>query len=357
MFSAKYYAKKSDENSINPVEMFDRENIKQAPSWLLNCIKNSYSLPLKTIYDSTSLDETDSFNSWDFSALDENENRLLSVVLAILKPYYSYFNIEDSVFTYFVSIIMFNYPQNPYHNFNHAVDVLQCIHYLISINDRIKNTLDHLEIFALMIAAIGHDIGHPSFTNAFIKDINHPLRILFNDISVLEQYHSFLLFSILENSNLASFWNKFTAKDRCLFREIVVKCIISTDMKNHFEIIKNIEQEFSNKTFEYKPLLFGKKLSLCIMLIKLADLSNVARPFNNAKHWAIRIMDEFDHQVYLIVYIYRINWNWFITDLKLVGLLAEKCAEAYQKYKLILFWEQLIRSFLFLLINTANFNF
>jgi hypothetical protein len=82
--------------------------------------------------------------------------------------------------------------QNSYHNFHHALDVLQATyHYLCSAGmvpsvkillkgddrmwrpDKAKSKallscLSINDIFTLYIAAIGHDVGHPGFTNNFM---------------------------------------------------------------------------------------------------------------------------------------------------------------------------------------------
>ncbi len=82
--------------------------------------------------------------------------------------------------------------ENSYHNFEHALDVLQATYsYLRSANmvpsvnillhanrmwksnkefdnGSLVTTLRQEEIFILFIAAIGHDVGHPGFTNYFM---------------------------------------------------------------------------------------------------------------------------------------------------------------------------------------------
>lgn len=75
---------------------------------------------------------------------------------------------------------------NPYHNFAHAIDVLQCLYYflcrlgLLSFANKSQDTNHHhhqslpqhilrpKDIFALLIAAIGHDAAHPGVNNAFL---------------------------------------------------------------------------------------------------------------------------------------------------------------------------------------------
>ena len=81
---------------------------------------------------------------------------------------------------------------NSYHNFQHALDVLQAMQTFLCAARRVPpvsillgdgrtwrpdkgsdssgliSCLDNLDLFALYIAAIGHDVGHPGFTNVFM---------------------------------------------------------------------------------------------------------------------------------------------------------------------------------------------
>lgn len=88
--------------------------------------------------------------------------------------------------------------QNSYHNFHHALDVLQATHVFLSSAGLVPKAtilsqagdpmwrsnrpktgafvecLTNTDIFALYIAAIGHDVGHPGLTNSFMVHINLP---------------------------------------------------------------------------------------------------------------------------------------------------------------------------------------
>lgn len=54
------------------------------------------------------------------------------------------------------------------------------------------------DIFALLIAAIGHDTAHPGVNNAFLINTSAPLALLYNDNSVLESFHAMTLFQLLK---------------------------------------------------------------------------------------------------------------------------------------------------------------
>jgi len=91
--------------------------------------------------------------------------------------------------------------QNSYHNFEHALDVLQAaqsflrsagmvppLSILLEGDDRtwipdkefdsgpLITSLGLRDLFVIYIAAIGHDVGHPGFTNVFM--VTRPFFIL-----------------------------------------------------------------------------------------------------------------------------------------------------------------------------------
>jgi len=46
----------------------------------------------------------------------------------------------------------------------------------------------------MFLAALAHDVGHPSTNNAYAIRTKNPLSILYNDKSVLENHHISLFF-------------------------------------------------------------------------------------------------------------------------------------------------------------------
>lgn len=71
---------------------------------------------------------------------------------------------------------------NPYHNFRHAVDVMQSTWYFLCsmraltptiestfpVNTKQNSILRPIDILALMMASLGHDVGHPGVNNGFM---------------------------------------------------------------------------------------------------------------------------------------------------------------------------------------------
>lgn len=207
-----------------------------------------------------------------------------------------------------------------YHNFRHACDVLQAtFFFLLSVGalppypaiagiqprsqSRLPNgiapeTYDHskedlqravdpssrnplstlirpFEAMALIISAVGHDVGHPGVNNLFLVTLNAPLAQLYNDRSVLESFHCAAFSQILRR-----YWPK--AFDDVALRKLMINTILATDMSAHSDYVgdldrlnaalkenKNyVEDMADNKAAETRTLL-------CCLIIKCADISNV----------------------------------------------------------------------------------
>jgi len=60
----------------------------------------------------------------------------------------------------------------PYHNFAHGFSIAQRIYVILKQNENTPTSIFHqftdLEKFALLIAALGHDVKHPGLSNWYI---------------------------------------------------------------------------------------------------------------------------------------------------------------------------------------------
>merc|ERR1719162_162633 len=83
-----------------------------------------------------------------------------------------------------------------YHNFAHAFDTLQAT-FLLLDSWALFGVLPPQDVLALLFAALGHDIEHPGYTNAYLINTSHNLAIRYNDLSVLESHHASTACSIL----------------------------------------------------------------------------------------------------------------------------------------------------------------
>ncbi len=151
------------------------------------------------------------------------------------------------------------------------------------------------DALTLLVTAIGHDVGHPGVNNGFLTTLNAPLSQLYNDKSVLESFHCAAYSQILRRYWPAAF------EDRAM-RSLMISSILATDMGTHFDYMKRLGdlQErlaHSNSSDGWNGRqLEDNKVLACALLIKCADVSNVARHHETAVKWMHILVDEFSRQ-------------------------------------------------------------
>lgn len=258
---------------------------------------------------------------WDFSPFGLSQPELIHCVYLILNqvltlPELKHLSIEKSqLLDFIIDLANVYHDENPYHNFAHAVDVLQCLFFMLcelavlpfTNKQRKQSNMSHKkpqdvlrpkDVFALLIAAIGHDAAHPGVNNMFLINSCNPLATLYNDRSVLESLHSMTLFQLLNQHGILQRIGDTKSDDYKEFRKTVVSSILATDMSLHLDYVTKIKEQAHR--FNTKPdLLYQKDQEeternlICSALIKCADISNVARPFRWGAKWAELLVEEF----------------------------------------------------------------
>jgi hypothetical protein len=178
-----------------------------------------------------------------------------------------------------------SYTNVAFHNWQHAVDTTQFVYSCI-VRGRLKRYFRPLQIAALLLAALCHDIGHEGLSTTYHVKAESPLVCAFGVQSTLERYHAQLAAEILERSPFAdivdtpSFWRMF------------VNCIIATDMIRHFEFIEMVTPVV--KKFSYADELH--QFALAQLLIKCGNFANTVRPFDVAVQFAEALKTEYENQ-------------------------------------------------------------
>ena len=94
--------------------------------------------------------------------------------------------------------------------------------YLLLRKTNAGNLLDSFQQYALAIAALCHDVGHPGVNNQFLISSNSPLALRYNDKSVLENMHSALTFKLSTQEGSQIFKSLNPDKYKAL-RKIIIK--------------------------------------------------------------------------------------------------------------------------------------
>ncbi|CDR94469.1 3'5'-cyclic nucleotide phosphodiesterase, putative [Babesia bigemina] len=184
------------------------------------------------------------------------------------------------------------YLPNPYHNALHGA----CVAHMTAVLTKalgLKECLTPIEEFAYLIAAIGHDAGHPGKTNAFLRSTESPLALIYNDASILENYHASLVCHIIRSQE--TFFDLFSQTDWELIRKRIIQLVLATDMMSHFTHINNVRDRRVSGAFDYKNNPEDLWL-LMVLCVKTADIGHNFLPWCEHLPWTKSLFDEFHMQ-------------------------------------------------------------
>lgn len=183
----------------------------------------------------------------------------------------------------------------PYHNKIHAADVVQSVHVLLQA-PALDSVFTDAELTAVIFACAVHDVNHPGVTNQYLVNTNDALAILYNDSSVLENYHLAVAFNLLTYPGCDILVN-FTRKQRLTFRRMVIDMVLSTDMSKHMSLLADLKTMVETKKVAGSGILtldnYEDRMQILQNMVHCADLSNTAKPLDLYTRWMNRLMEEF----------------------------------------------------------------
>lgn len=207
--------------------------------------------------------------------------------------------------------------ENSYHNFEHALDVLQAAQSYLKSEGMVPSptilfeprrmwkhkkqfdsgslisSLGLRQLFILYIAAIGHDVGHPGFSNVFMvscislgrissthnltlpfqKNAQTPLSVVFNHQSALENLHCQLLLRVMRYHGFGVLLDD--PYDGFCLRRILLMSVLATDMSVHQDFMLRFNRMLDGES----TTLCARQTLICEAILKNADISNPVRPF------------------------------------------------------------------------------
>ncbi|XP_059809126.1 high affinity cAMP-specific and IBMX-insensitive 3',5'-cyclic phosphodiesterase 8A isoform X2 [Hypanus sabinus] len=221
-----------------------------------------------------------------------------------------YLNCSELTFRSWLQVIEANYhSSNSYHNSTHAADVLHATAYFLD-KERIKQSLDHTDEVAALIAAIIHDVDHPGRTNSFLCNAGSELALLYNDTTVLESHHAALAFQLTTNNDKCNIFKNMERNEYRILRQGIIDMVFATEMTKHFEHVNKFVNSINKPLagLEENGIGSGRSIEdsssfnlsstdnrtlIKRMLIKCADISNPCRPLQFYIEWAARISEEY----------------------------------------------------------------
>ena len=259
--------------------------------WIGEFECDSYTVPMKLQVPEAKKNELVSLN---FFAVDWNGIGLFKICFFVFNSFglLERFKITNELFFTFLYRLRSSYNEPPYHNWIHAIDVLQYVSYQVRATNA-DHILTQLELLAVCVAAICHDVGHEGFNNAFNINAETPLGILFKDRSVMETYHCAMTFTIINNPE-CNIFHSLTHKELQIIWKWIIHLILATDMSIHFKLINKAKEVLEQGALNLKEE--SDRLMAMELIIKVADISNVSRPFELADQWCEVLSEEFWRQ-------------------------------------------------------------
>lgn len=234
------------------------------------------------------------WNAFDVTAL--SPDALPNVFINIFQSLqlHERFQVSDSYLSDFIGLVCARYNQKPYHNFAHAVDVTQATYSILVEMDAMQY-LSELDVFSLITAAVGHDLDHPGYNNNFLIKTKSVLAVLYNDISVLENHHASQLVKILLTKS-ADLLENLSPAQATEAKSVMIDTILATDMGNHVAFLTEIKAKLDGPNPEFKRDVPADRLLLCKLIIKCADISNIARSWTCCQAQCQLLAQEFFNQ-------------------------------------------------------------
>ena len=278
---------------------------------------------------------------------DMHSDALLEMIETIFDKHkvLTTFKIPKDKFRNWLQCVRYNYHAEAlFHNFRHAFNVLQTLHVFLDTFEAAK-LFSELELFAMLFAALCHDLQHPGVNNKFLADTMHDLAFRYNNQSILEHHHCATAFAILNSASTRDITStlkgdpqqpseRFAAgADFRQFRDLAISMILSTDVSTHKSHTEKLKAMIDGGFKHDDP---DHRRQLMCSLVEAADISNEARGFEFSNRWAPLVQKEFlaqgDRQLELGIPVAAMNdRNKSVLGKEQQGFIKFLCEPLYEQ--------------------------
>ncbi|XP_071090985.1 cGMP-specific 3',5'-cyclic phosphodiesterase-like isoform X2 [Haliotis cracherodii] len=231
--------------------------------------------------------------SFDFDDMVLSDDDTLRAVIRMFTDanIINSFKVPYDVICRWTASVKKNYRPVTYHNWRHAFNVCQTM-FTMLFTGQLRPLFGDLEIYALMVACLCHDLDHRGTNNAFQVKVASPLAMLYST-SVLEHHHFDHCIMIL-NSEGNNIFQSLSPGDYRKAIKMLEHAILSTDLAIYFKkrgdfksLIEGGEQTFDSKY---------KKDLLKAMMMTACDVAAIAKPWDIQQNVAQLVAGEFFEQ-------------------------------------------------------------
>ncbi|XP_029381998.1 cGMP-specific 3',5'-cyclic phosphodiesterase isoform X3 [Echeneis naucrates] len=252
--------------------------------------EESRELQIATVPSAQSLHLLDfSFSDFDLS---DTQTTLATIRMFVDLNLVQNFQMKHTSLCQWILSVKKNYRKNvAYHNWRHAFNTAQCMFALLK-SGRLQNYLSDVEVLALMIATLCHDLDHRGVNNSYIQRSDHPLAQLYCH-STMEHHHFDQCLMIL-NSSGNQILSSLSLDEYKTTLKMIERAILATDLALYmkrrgefFELTKN--NQFVWEDEHHRDLLRSMLMTAC-------DISAITKPWPVQKRIAELVATEFFEQ-------------------------------------------------------------
>ncbi|XP_015670958.1 cGMP-dependent 3',5'-cyclic phosphodiesterase [Protobothrops mucrosquamatus] len=218
----------------------------------------------------------------------------MKAILSMLQDmnFISSYKMDRQTLVRFCLMVKKGYRDPPYHNWTHAFSVSHFC-YLLYKNLELVKYLEDIEIFALFVSCMCHDLDHRGTNNSFQVASKSVLAALYSsEGSVMERHHFAQAIAIL-NTHGCNIFDHFSRKDYQRMLDLMRDIILATDLAHHLRIFKDLQKMAD---VGYDPANKQHHSLLLYLLMTSCDLSDQTKGWKTTRKIAELIYKEFFSQ-------------------------------------------------------------
>ncbi|TRY88845.1 hypothetical protein DNTS_016931 [Danionella cerebrum] len=199
------------------------------------------------------------------------------------------FKIDYETLCRWLLTVRKNYRMVLYHNWRHAFNVCQFMFSMLTTAG-FQETLTEMEILALMVGCICHDLDHRGTNNAFQAKTGSALSLLYGTSATLEHHHFNHAVMILQSEGHNIFSN-LSSREYGELMQLLKQSILATDLtlnrNSFFELVG--KGEYNWNVTEHREMCRSMLMTAC-------DLGAVTKPWEISHKVAELVTSEFFEQ-------------------------------------------------------------
>ena len=204
--------------------------------------------------------------------------------------------VDTHALTLFLDEIerLYTIQHNPYHTSVHAADVVATVGTMLLLDgDRLFEVFRDWELLSLVVACVGHDVGHQGVTNGYHARLKTAWWRKYGgergkEQSINELAHADITLGLIRDDTY-DFLKGMEVERRKKVLEYVERMILQTDITWHEDVCDRFGRACRKEAGEWSE---EDRIRILSGLLHFADVSNPGRPWGLCKRWGELIWEE-----------------------------------------------------------------